>query len=42
MEDKNEDDLTNKEDLHIAGRHMALDLFSFAVFFFINNIDFHT
>ena len=32
MED-NEDDLKNKEDLLIAGRHMALDIFSFAVFF---------
>ena len=28
----NEDDLKNKEDLHIAGRHMVLDIFSFAVF----------
>ena len=35
MEDDNEDDLKNKEDLHIAGRHTALDIFRFAVFFFI-------
>ena len=28
----NEADLKNKEDLHIAGRHTALDIFSFAVF----------
>ena len=33
MEDDNEDDLKNKEDLHIAGRHTALDIFRFAVFF---------
>ena len=32
MEDDNEDNLKNKEDLHIAGRHTALDIFSFAVF----------
>ena len=25
MEDNNEDNLKNKEDLHIAGRHTALD-----------------
>ena len=29
----NEDDLKNKEDLHIAGRHTALDIFRFAIFF---------
>ena len=29
----NEDDLKNKEDMHIAGRHTALDIFRFAVFF---------
>ena len=28
-----EDDLKNKEDLHIAGRHTALDIFRFEVFF---------
>ena len=33
MEDDNEDNLKNKEDLHIAGRHTALDIFRFAVFF---------
>ena len=33
MEDDNEDDLKNNEDLHIAGRHTALDIFRFAVFF---------
>ena len=33
MEDDNEDNLRNKEDLHIAGRHTALDIFRFAVFF---------
>ena len=32
MEDDNEDDLKNKEDLHIAGRNKALDIFSFTVF----------
>ena len=30
--DDNEDDLKNKEDLHIAGGHMAQDIFSFAIF----------
>ena len=34
MEDDNEDNLKNKEDLHIAGRHTALDILRFAVFFF--------
>ena len=34
MEDDNEDDLKNKENLHIAGRHTALDIFRFAVIFF--------
>ena len=34
MEDDNEDNLKNKGDLHIAGRHTALDIFRFAVFFF--------
>ena len=33
MEDDNEDDLKNKEDLHVAGRHTALDIFRFALFF---------
>ena len=33
MEDDNEDNLKNKEDLHIAKRHTALDIFRFAVFF---------
>ena len=28
-----EDYLKNKEDLHIAGRHTAMDIFRFAVFF---------
>ena len=28
------DILKNKEDLHIAGRHTALDIFCFAVFFY--------
>ena len=32
MENDNEDDLKNKENLHIAGRHTALDIFRFAVF----------
>ena len=32
MKDDNEDDLKNKEDLHIGGRHTALDIFRFAVF----------
>ena len=32
IEDDNEDDLKNKEDLHIIGRHTALDIFCFAVF----------
>ena len=27
MEDDNEDDFKNKEDLHIGGRHTALDVF---------------
>ena len=35
MEDDNEDNLKNKEDLHIAGRQMALDIFRFAVFFWM-------
>ena len=33
MKDDNEDDLKNKEDLHIAGRRKALDIFRFGVFF---------
>ena len=33
MKDDNEDDLKNKEDLHIGGRHTALDIFRFVVFF---------
>ena len=36
MKEYNEDDLKNKEDLHIAGRHTALDIFRFAVFFGTN------
>ena len=35
MKDDNEDDLKNKEDLRITGRHTALDIFRFAVFFLI-------
>ena len=35
MKDDNEDDLKNKEDLHIGGRHTALDIFRFAVFFLL-------
>ena len=35
MEDDNEDNLKNKEDLHIAGRHTALDIFRIAVFFYV-------
>ena len=31
MEDDNENNLKNKEDLHIAGRHTALYIFHFAV-----------
>ena len=34
MEYANEDDLKIKKNLHIAGRHTALDIFRFAVFFF--------
>ena len=34
MEDDYEDNLKNKEDLHIAGRHTALDIFRFAIFFY--------
>ena len=30
--DDNEDNLKNKEDLHIGGRHTALDIFRLAVF----------
>ena len=33
MDLNNEDNLKNKEDLHIAGRHAAMDIFRFAVFF---------
>ena len=33
MEADNEDDLKNKADLHIAGRHTALDISRFAEFF---------
>ena len=36
MKDDNEDDLKNKEDLHIGGRHMVLDIFRFAVIFFLS------
>ena len=32
MKDDNEDDLKNKEDLHIGGMHKVLDIFRFAVF----------
>ena len=39
MEDDNEDDLKNKEDLHIAGRHTSLDVFRFASIFFIGPVD---
>ena len=40
MKDDNEDDLKNKEDLHIGGRHTAPDIFRFAVFFFLSlNLD---
>ena len=35
MKDDNDDDLKNKEDLHIGGRHTALDIFLFVVFFFM-------
>ena len=38
MEDDNEDNLKNKEDLHIAGRHTALDIFRFAVFLYQKRI----
>ena len=34
MKDDNEDALKNKEDLHIAVRHTAPDIFRFAVFFY--------
>ena len=37
MKDDNEDDLKNKEDLHIGGRHTALDIFRFAVFLCFGN-----
>ena len=33
MEDDNEDNLKNKEDLHIAGRHTVMDIFRFVVSF---------
>ena len=36
MKDDNEDDLKNKEDLNIGGRHTALDIFRFAAFFFLS------
>ena len=32
--------LTKKDDLHIAEMHMALDVFSFAVFLIVTNIYF--
>ena len=32
MDLNNKDNLKNKEDLHIAGKHTALDIFRFAVF----------
>ena len=35
MDLNNEDNLKNKEDLHIAGRHTALDIFRIAVFFYV-------
>ena len=41
MEDNKEDELKNKEDLHIAERHTALDIFRFAVFFFIKDLSFY-
>ena len=40
MEDDNEDDLKNKKDLHIAGRHTALDIFRFAVFLVLRSLSF--
>ena len=36
MEDNNEDELKNKEDLHIGGGHTALDIFRFVVFVYPN------
>ena len=36
MEDNNEEDLKNKEDLHIAGGHTALDIFRFVVFVYLH------
>ena len=39
MEDDNEDNLKNKEDLHIVGMHTALDIFCFAVFFSLIYLD---
>ena len=35
IKDDNEDDLKNKEDFHIGGRHTALDIFRFEVFLFL-------
>ena len=37
---KNENDLKNIDDLHIAEMHIALDVFSFAVFLIVTNIYF--
>ena len=37
MDLNNEEDLKNKEDLHIAGRHTALDKFRFAAFLKVLN-----
>ena len=41
IKDDNEEDLKNKEDLHIDGRYTALDIFRFAVFFLLK-IEIHT
>ena len=38
MDLNNKDELKNKEDLHIAGMHTALDIFCFAVFFLLINL----
>ena len=34
---KNENDLKNSDDLHIAEKHTALDIFKFAVFFTLDS-----
>ena len=33
-----EDDLKNKEDLHITGRHTVLDIFRFVVLFVLGEV----